>query len=91
MDQYAQLLSLVVIVAAFYLLLIRPQQKRQKEHQALVNALAPGDRVVSAGGMYGTVRAIVEDRISVEVAPGVVVEFSRQAIAQKVVEQGPVV
>jgi len=89
MDQYAQLLSLAVIVAAFYLLMIRPQQKRQKEHQALVSALAPGDRVVSIGGVYGTVRAIVGDRISVEIASGVIVEFSRQAIAQKVAEPGP--
>lgn len=84
MEQYGQIIALVVIFGAFYLLLIRPQQKRQKEHAALIAALAEGDRVVTIGGMYGTVRSVDGDRIGLEIAPGVVVEFARSAIASKI-------
>jgi preprotein translocase subunit YajC len=83
MEQYGQLLSLVVIFGAFYLLMIRPQQKRQKEHAALVASLAEGDRVVTMGGIYGTVRTIDGDRVGLEVAPGVVMEFARSAVASR--------
>ncbi len=89
MDQYASLLSLVIIVAAFYLLLIRPQQRQQKAHQELVKSLLTGERVITAGGMHGTVRAVAEDRISVEVAPGVVIDFSPQAIVRRVTPVEP--
>lgn len=84
MEQYGQLLSLAVIAVAFYLLLIRPQQRRQKEHQALMASLAEGDRVIMAGGVYGTIRSLEEDRIGVEIAPGVTVRFDRNAVARKV-------
>jgi len=79
----AQLFSLAVIAVAFYLLMIRPQQRRQKEHQALMSALAEGDRVVTIGGVYGTVRTLEDSRVGIEVAPGVVVEFDRAAVARK--------
>jgi preprotein translocase subunit YajC len=82
----AQLLSLVVIAVAFYMLMIRPQQKRQKEHQALIASLAEGDHVVTIGGVYGTVRTIVDTRVGIEVAEGVIVEFDRAAVARKVDE-----
>lgn len=80
----AQLLSLAVIAVAFYLLMIRPQQKRQKEHQALMASLAEGDRVVTIGGVYGTVRTLEESRVGIEVAPDVIIEFDRAAVARKV-------
>lgn len=83
MEQTTQLLSLAIIVVAFYLLIIRPQQKRQKEHQALMASLEVGDRVVTIGGVYGTVRSLDDSRVGVEIAPGVVVEFDRAAIAKK--------
>jgi preprotein translocase subunit YajC len=83
MEQYGQLLSLAVIALAFYLLLIRPQQKRNKEHQALMASLAIGDRIVTIGGVFGTVRSLEEGRVGVEVAPGVVIEFDRAAVAKK--------
>ena len=83
MEQYGQILSLAVIAVAFYLLMIRPQQKRQKEHQALMAALLQGDRVVTIGGVYGTVRTLDGDRVGVEVATGVIIEFDRAAIARK--------
>lgn len=83
MEQYGQIISLVVIFGAFYLLMIRPQQKRQKEHMALIAALEVGDRVITIGGVFGTVRTIDGNRIGLEVAPGVVVEFDRSAVASK--------
>ncbi len=82
-SQYSQLLSLALIAVAFYVLLIRPQQKRQKEHRALMDALVEGDRVVTIGGEYGTVRSLDEGRVGLEVAPGVVIEFDRGAVARK--------
>ena len=83
MEQYGQILSLVVLLGVFYLLMIRPQQKRQKEHMALVASLVEGDRVVTIGGMYGVVRTIDGNRIGLEVAPGVVIEVDRSAVASK--------
>lgn len=80
----AQLLSLAVIALAFYLLMIRPQQKRQKEHQALMASLAVGDRIVTIGGVYGTVRTLEESRVGIEVATDVIIELDRAAVARKV-------
>lgn len=84
MEQYGQLFSLAIIAIAFYVIMIRPQQKRQKEHQALMASLEVGDSVVTIGGVYGTIASIVEGRVGVEISPGVVVEFDRAAIARKV-------
>lgn len=83
MEQYGQLLSLAVIAVAFYLLMIRPQQKRQKEHRALMDSLAIGDRVVTIGGINGTVQQLEDDRVGIEIAPGVIAEFDRAAVASK--------
>jgi len=83
MEQYGQIISLVVIFGAFYLLMIRPQQKRQKEHMALIASLEEGDRVITIGGVFGTVRTIDGNRVGLEVAPGVIVEFDRSAVASK--------
>ncbi len=83
MEQYGQIISLAVIFGAFYLLMIRPQQKRQKEHMALIASLEEGDRVITIGGVFGTVRSIDGNRVGLEVAPGVVVEFDRSAVASK--------
>ncbi|MHB1477631.1 MAG: preprotein translocase subunit YajC, partial [Coriobacteriia bacterium] len=63
--------------------MIRPQQKRQKEHAALVASLAEGDRVITIGGMYGTVRTIEGNRVGLEIAPGTVIEVDRSAIASR--------
>lgn len=84
MDQStSSIISLLVIAAAFYFIMVRPQQKRQKEHQSLVASLVVGDRVVTVGGMYGTIATVDEGRLGVEVTPGVIIEFDRAAIASK--------
>jgi preprotein translocase subunit YajC len=83
MEQYGSLLSFAILAVAFYLLLIRPQQRRQKEHQALMAALAVGDRVVTIGGIFGTIRSLDDDRVGIEVAPSVVIEVARSAVARR--------
>jgi preprotein translocase subunit YajC len=82
-QQWNSLATLVILAAAFYFLILRPQQQRQKQQRELMASLAPGDRVITIGGVYGTVSALDGDRVAVEIAPGVVVEFARSAIARK--------
>ncbi|MBA2476608.1 MAG: preprotein translocase subunit YajC [Actinobacteria bacterium] len=75
---------LVVLVAAFVLLwlfVLLPQRRRQAAHAGLVAALEPGDEVLTAGGIYGEVRALRGDEVEVEVAPGVRVRVALRAIA----------
>ncbi|MBT8137476.1 MAG: preprotein translocase subunit YajC [Gammaproteobacteria bacterium] len=66
----------------FYFLLIRPQQKRAKEHGAMVSALAAGDEVVTAGGLLGKVTDVGQDYIEVEIANGTTVKVQRNTIGR---------
>jgi len=74
------LLPLVAIFAVFYFLLIRPQQKRAKEHKAMTEALAKGDEVVTSGGTLGKITETGENFVSVEVASGVVIKVQRSSV-----------
>ena len=78
------LLFLVLIVAGFYFLLIRPQKRRQQQAQQQQRTVAPGARVVTTAGMYGTVSAVEGDDIVLEVAPGVDVRIMRRAVMRVV-------
>ena len=75
------MLSLVLVVVVFWLFLIKPPQKQQKQRQAMLEALKAGDKVVTIGGICGTVSRITEDKIFVEVSEGVVLEMLRNAIS----------
>jgi len=75
------LVPLVFMFAIFYFLLIRPQQKKAKEHRALLDSIKKGDMVVTAGGMHGKVSAIDENIVTLEVSPGVNVKFNKGFIA----------
>ena len=75
------LLPLVLIVAVFYFVLIRPQTKRQKEHKQMLEALSKGDEIVSGGGLAGRIVEIGENFLVVEVAKGVEVKVQKQAVA----------
>lgn len=77
-----QLILLPVFFAVFYFLLIRPQQKRAKEHADLVRSLEPGDDVLTTGGLYGTITTIDGQIAELEIADGVVVRIQRAAIAE---------
>ena len=72
-----------LIVAVFYFLWFRPQQAQRKKAREMIEALAPGDRVMTAGGLIGTLRSIGGDTIDVEIAPGVVVSFTKRAVIER--------
>ncbi len=75
---------LFVIAAMFlimWLLLIRPQRQQQRRHTAMVEALKPGDEVITAGGLYGDVAEVQEDRVTLEIAEDVQVEVAKRAIS----------
>ena len=76
------LLMLVVFVGAAYFLMIRPQQKRMREHQSQIDALQPGDRVILNSGVFATLSHIADTQAIVELAPGVEVTILKQAIAR---------
>ncbi len=80
----AQFLPLILIFAIMYFLLIRPQQKKVKEHQAMVEAVRRGDQVVTQGGLIGKVSKVKEgdNEIEVEIAEGVKVRVVKSTIAQ---------
>lgn len=76
------LLMLVVFVGAAYFLMIRPQQKRMREHQSQIDALQPGARVILNSGVFATISHIADTQAIVELAPGVEVTILKQAIAR---------
>ena len=77
-------LPLIAIIAIMYFLMIRPQQKRQKEHQAMLSAIQKGDRVQTNGGILGTVTGLdtAQGELTVEIAPQVRVKVGRGYIAR---------
>lgn len=76
-----QLFPLILMFGIFYFLLIRPQQKKAKEHRALVDALKKGDQVITAAGIYGKVTSVDEQIVTLEIAPGVNIKISKGHIA----------
>ncbi|MDQ3645332.1 MAG: preprotein translocase subunit YajC [Actinomycetota bacterium] len=86
MEQLQALLPLVFLFGIFYLLLIRPQKKRMQQHQALIESVGLGDEVVTIGGVFGTVAALRDAEIELEVAPGTKIRILRSAIARKIDE-----
>jgi preprotein translocase subunit YajC len=80
-------LPLILLFAIFYFLMIRPQQKRQKEHKALLANLRKGDQVITAGGMYGRITGITDTVVTIEIAEKVRVKVARGQISTKLVTQ----
>ncbi len=75
------LILMVVMVVIFYFLLIRPQQKKAKEHKALLDNLKKGDRIITSGGIIGTIVNIDDQIVNVEIADKVRIEMARPYIA----------
>lgn len=75
------IVQLALILLIFYFLLIRPQQKRVREHVAMVEALKQGDEVVTNSGIYGTISKLEEKIVSLEVAPGVEIRIDRMSVS----------
>ena len=75
------MLPLVIMFAIFYFLLIRPQQKKAKQHKEMLGGIKKGDRVISSGGLHGTITGITEDIVTMEIAPKIRVKVSRGSIS----------
>jgi preprotein translocase subunit YajC len=92
LDQSAliQFLPLVLIFIVFYFLLIRPQQKKAKDQRSMLDALRRGDRVVTGGGILGTVSKVVSpEEVEVDIAPGVGVKVLRSTITSVLAKPDP--
>lgn len=80
-DILIQMAPIVLIFIVFWFLLIRPQQKKAKEHRAMVQGLKRGDRVVTNGGIFGQISHVADDHLMVEIADGVKIKLAREAIS----------
>jgi len=78
------ILIFVLPLALLWFFLVLPQQRRQKEHRALLSGIEPGDEVMTTAGLYGRVVELSDDNMYLQVAPGVELKFARGAIARKV-------
>ena len=78
------IIYLVILAAAFFFLIVLPQRRRMAAHRALMASLDLGDEIVTSGGLHGSIRALDDRTVRLEVAPGVVVTVARGAIAAKV-------
>jgi preprotein translocase subunit YajC len=78
-------LVLIALLVLFWFVWVVPQRRRQRRHvedlMRLIELLQPGDEIITAGGMHGTVRAVEDDELMVEIAPGVEVRLDRRAVA----------
>lgn len=79
-QEYLQFLPFVLILGIFYVIVVLPQQRRQRKLQDMIDSLKKGDRIITSGGIYGTVVGVKDDRIEVRVAENVKVEMSRNAV-----------
>ncbi len=88
---FLSLLPIVLIFAVFYFLLIRPQQKKMKDHKNLIQQVRRGDRIVTAGGVIGQVAKVLQDNnLLVEIADGVRVRIVRETVASVLAKTGKV-
>ena len=82
---FTSLVPLILIFVIMYFLLIRPQQKKVKEHKAMVQSLQRGDRIVTQGGIFGKITRVRDDNeVEVEIADGVQVKVVQSTVAQKI-------
>ncbi|HCS47105.1 MAG TPA: preprotein translocase subunit YajC [Candidatus Aminicenantes bacterium] len=78
---FTALLPFLLVFVIFYLLIVMPQRKRQKKHQSMVEQLKPGDRIITSGGIYGTVMGVQPDRIELKVAANVKIDITKSSVA----------
>jgi preprotein translocase subunit YajC len=83
------LLMFALIIGIFYFMILRPQQKRQKEREKMLSAVKKGDKIVTAGGLHGTIAGIDEKTVLIEVASNVKLKFDRSAVAS-ILKEGEV-
>ncbi len=90
MEGLAGLALPILFIAVLYLLLIRPQQRRAKQHRQLVSALSVGDDVVTIGGLHGRVVDLTDETMDLEVTDDIVLRFQRSSLARVVGDEEPV-
>jgi preprotein translocase subunit YajC len=83
------LISLLLMVAIFYFLLIRPQQRRVRQQRELMSSLDVGDEVVTIGGLFGTILEMDDESVTLDAGAGTRLRFLKQAVARKFVEEQP--
>ncbi|MGF1451121.1 MAG: preprotein translocase subunit YajC, partial [Opitutales bacterium] len=76
-----------LFIGAMYFLLIAPQRKRQKEHEAMVKAVKAGDKIVSAGGIYGQITKVKDDRVTLRISENVTIDLAKSSIGSKVTSE----
>ncbi|MDO5450658.1 MAG: preprotein translocase subunit YajC [Akkermansia sp.] len=81
-------IPIILIVVIMYFILIRPQQKQQKELRERQNNLQSGDKVVTAGGIYGIIREVKDATVKLEIAPNTVIKVARTSIVSNVAKDG---
>ncbi len=82
------LIPLALMFAIFYFILIRPQQKKQRDHQSMLKALKTGDQIVTAGGIYGTIIDIDEHKVKIKIADNVKIELARPSVQSRLGWEG---
>ena len=87
-DPMSMLITFGLIGVIFYFLLIRPQRKQQKELKERQDSLKAGDKVVSAGGIYGIVREVQQDTVKLEIAPNTIIKIAKTSIVTSVAKDG---
>jgi preprotein translocase subunit YajC len=85
---YQALIPLLLMFAVFYFILIRPQQKKQRGHREMLDALKTGDQIVTVGGMYGTIVDMGETKVKIKIAENVKVDVARSSIASRLGWEG---
>ena len=83
-DLFAQFFPLILLFLGMWFLIIGPQRKRQKEHEAMLSQLKTGDSVVTSGGIFGTITNVKEDRLIVRIADNTKIELGKNFISKKV-------
>ena len=83
-DPFGFLLPMIIIFVAFYFLLIRPQQKKQKAHSSLVAALKEGDEILTAGGMLGKITGVSEHYVVVKISENTEIKMQKSSVSQVV-------
>lgn len=86
MDMFGSMLPLIIMFAILYLLIIRPQMKKQKDHQNMLKELKKGEKVVTVGGLIGKITSVSEENnvIKIKISDGVEVSVEKSAVARKV-------
>ena len=83
MEVLSAILPFILIFVVFYFLLIQPQRRKQQQHKQMLESLKKGDKIITNGGIYGTVVTIEDEKVNIEIATGVKVNILKTAIAHR--------